>query len=73
MAEALAESEELYRTLIETAAEGIVIAKPDGTHLFVNNRLAQMFGYTIDELLSKPSLELMSKEEQKRQVIASEE
>ncbi len=68
-AEALADSEELYRTLIETAAEGIVIAKPDGTHLFVNNKLAEMFGYTIDELLSKPSFELMSKEEQKRQAL----
>ncbi len=67
--ETLAESERLYRTLVETSAEGIVIAKPEGTHIFVNNRLAQMFGYTIDELLSKSSFELMSKEEQQRQTL----
>ena len=65
---ALAESEQKYRTIVETAAEGIVITKPDGTHIFVNNRLAQMFGYSADELLRKSSFELMSEEEQKRQV-----
>src|SRR5208283_5387915 len=65
--EALAESERKYRTIVETAAEGIVITKPDGTHIFVNNRLAQMFGYSTDELLKKSSFELMTEEEQKRQ------
>ena len=64
----MAESEQKYRTIVETAAEGIVITKPDGTHIFVNNRLAQMFGYSTDELLRKSSFELMSEEEQKRQV-----
>ena len=67
--EALAENERKYRTIVETSAEGIVIAKPDGTHIFVNNRLAQMFGYSADELLGKSSFELMSEEEQKRQVL----
>ncbi|MGO8806744.1 MAG: PAS domain S-box protein, partial [Candidatus Bathyarchaeia archaeon] len=65
--EALAESEQKYRTIVETAAEGIVIAKLDGTHIFVNNRLSQMFGYSTGDLLKKSSFELMSKEEQKRQ------
>ncbi|MGA2385937.1 MAG: PAS domain S-box protein [Candidatus Bathyarchaeia archaeon] len=65
--EALAESEQKYRTIVETAAEGIVIAKTDGTHIFVNNRLAQMFGYSTDELLRKSSFELLSEEEQRRQ------
>ena len=68
LADALAESEQKYRTIVETAAEGIVIAKPEGTHIFVNNRLAQMFGYSTDELLKKSSFDLMSEEEQKRQV-----
>ena len=65
---ALVESEQKYRTIVETAAEGIVIAKPDGAHIFVNNRLAEMFGYSTDELLRKSSFDLMSEEEQKRQV-----
>ena len=67
LVDALAESEQKYRSIVETAAEGIVIAKPDGTHIFVNNRLAQMMGYSIDELLSKSSFDLLSEEEQKRQ------
>ncbi len=67
--EALAESEQKYRTIVETAAEGVVIAKPDGTHIFVNNRLAQMFGYSTDELLRKSSFELLSEEEQRRQAM----
>ncbi|MGA3112744.1 MAG: PAS domain S-box protein, partial [Candidatus Bathyarchaeia archaeon] len=67
--EALAASEQKYRTIVETAAEGIVIAKPDGTHTFVNDRLAQMFGYTTEELLRKSSFELMAKEEQRRQAL----
>ena len=67
--EALAASEQKYRTIVETAAEGIVIAKPDGTHIFVNDRLAQMFGYSTEELLRKSSFELMTKEEQRRQAL----
>jgi two-component system CheB/CheR fusion protein len=69
LANALAESEQKYRTIVETAAEGIVIAKPDGAHIFVNKRLAQMFGYSTDELLHKSSFELLSEEEQKRQAL----
>ncbi len=69
LANALAESEQKYRTIVETAAEGIVIAKPDGTHIFVNNKLAQMFGYSTEELLLKSSFELLSEEEQKRQAL----
>ena len=69
LGDALAESEQKYRTIVETAAEGIVIAKLDGTHIFVNNRLAQMFGYSTDELLKKSSFELMSKDEQRRQAV----
>ena len=68
--EALTASEQKYRTIVETAAEGIVIAKLDGTHTFVNDRLAQMFGYSTEELLNKSSFELMTKEEQRRQAFA---
>lgn len=51
--EELIESEQKYRMLIETAAEGIVLAKPDGKYNFINNRFAQMLGYTPDEILGK--------------------
>ena len=63
--EALAENEQKYRTIVETSAEGIVIAKPDGTHIFVNNRLAQMFGYSTDELLGNRALNSCLKKNKK--------
>ena len=66
---ALAESEQKYRTIIDTAAEGIAITSPEGNHIFVNNRLAQMLGYSTDELLRKSSFELMSEEEQRTQAL----
>lgn len=67
--EALKESEQKYRTIIDTAAEGIAITSPEGNHIFVNNRLSQMLGYSVDELLRKSSFELMSQEGQRRQVL----
>ncbi len=57
--EALAESEQKYRTIVETAAEGIAIATPEGKHTFANSKLTQMFGYSIDEALRKSSFDLM--------------
>ncbi len=40
----LTESEERYRTLVETSADGIAVARPDGTLVMVNGRAAQLFG-----------------------------
>ena len=51
--EALRQSEEKYRTMVETAAEGVVVAAPDGTYTYVNQRMADMLGYTPDEVLGK--------------------
>jgi len=58
--EALRESEEKYRTMVETAAEGVVVAGPDGTYTYVNQRMADMLGYTPDELLGKSVHDLTS-------------
>ncbi len=48
---ALHASEEKYRTIVETSAEGIAIGAPGGAFQYVNQRLADMLGYSAEELL----------------------
>jgi two-component system cell cycle sensor histidine kinase/response regulator CckA len=49
----LRESEEKYRTLVERANDGIVFIQ-DGILKYVNPRLAEIGGYTVDELINTP-------------------
>ena len=51
--EALRESEEKYCNLVERANDGIVIIQ-DGLMKYVNPRLAEMGGYTIEEVVDTP-------------------
>lgn len=51
--EALRESEELYRTLIEASNDAIAIVK-EGRHLYVNQRFTDLFGYSKEEATGKP-------------------
>ena len=53
MEEKLRNSEEKYRTLVETLMEGIWVLDKDANTRFVNPRMAQMLGYTIDEMMGK--------------------
>ncbi len=46
---ALRESEEKYRTLVESAAEGMFMAL-EGRFMYVNQTIADMLGYTKEEL-----------------------
>jgi PAS domain S-box-containing protein len=51
--ENLAESEERYRTAIESSNDGVAIIRAD-THLYVNRRFVEMFGYDrADEVIGK--------------------
>jgi len=51
--EALQRSERKYRTLVETAQEGIGISNPEENLLFVNQAFADLLGYKKEELLGK--------------------
>ena len=51
--EALRESEEKYRLLVENASDAIVVAR-DGMLCFVNSRAIALSGYSEEELLSNP-------------------
>ncbi len=48
---ALQESEQKYRQIVETAAEGIWISDRDDTIVFANKQLAQMLDYQPSELI----------------------
>ena len=50
---ALRESEERYRLLVERMREGLAQADNDGVLHFVNDRFCEMVGYTRDELIGR--------------------
>jgi PAS domain S-box-containing protein len=52
---ALMESEEKYRTLVETSIQGLVVAQQDPIRiLLANPAVASLTGYTLEELTSMP-------------------
>ncbi len=55
----LSESEEKYRTLLGTLNEGIMATDPDAVTSFVNERMAQMLGYNVDEMIGRPFYSFM--------------
>jgi two-component system, chemotaxis family, CheB/CheR fusion protein len=57
--DALRESEERYRGIVETASEGIWTTDPDGRLLFVNERTAEMLGYAPGELIGRFAFDFM--------------
>ena len=61
--EALRESQEKYRLLIENLNEGVWQIDHHGYTVFVNNRMAEMLGYTAQEMLSKHLFDFMDAQE----------
>ncbi len=51
---ALRESEERFRRIVELATEGIWATDLEGNTTFVNPRMAELLGYTVDEMLGRP-------------------
>jgi PAS domain S-box-containing protein len=52
--EALRESEERYRAIVETATDAIVTINRKGTIVFWNSAAQAIFGYSADEAIGKP-------------------
>jgi two-component system cell cycle sensor histidine kinase/response regulator CckA len=60
--EALRESEEKYRLLVENASEAIVVAQ-DGMLRFINSRTTELSGYSAEALKSNPFFDLVHPED----------
>src|SRR3954451_25304128 len=52
--DAVAQSEQRYRRIVENAAEGMVLVDSDGITRFVNSRAAEMCGLAVDDMLGRP-------------------
>jgi formate hydrogenlyase transcriptional activator len=51
---ALRESEERYRTLVETMNEGLGVTDERGVWTYVNEKFCKIVGYTYDEIVGRP-------------------
>ena len=60
--EALRGSEKKYRDLVENLQEGIWVIDKEGSTTFVNARMAEMLGYTVDEMLGKQLFSFMDEQ-----------
>jgi PAS domain S-box-containing protein len=64
MEKRLKESEERYRTLVETMNEGLVIVDRAGVVLFVNDRMCELMGYGRAELVGNQAISFFDEKNQ---------
>lgn len=57
--EALKESEQKYRRIVETSREGIWLIDDQDKTTFVNRQMAELLGYTVEEMLNHSFYEFM--------------
>ncbi len=55
----LKESEERYRRIVDTAAEGIWVLGPNTMTVFVNAKMAEMIAYSSEEIIGRPTTDFM--------------
>jgi len=60
--EALRKSEETYRQIVETALEGMWTFDAENRVTFANERLAEMSGYPLDEVIGAPISKFIDQE-----------
>jgi PAS domain S-box-containing protein len=71
--EALRESEERYRRIVETADEGIWQMDVNFETVYVNRRMADMLGYTPEEMMGRSYTSFMAAEDAPDQLTRIEE
>jgi PAS domain S-box-containing protein len=65
--EALRESEERFRKLVETMRIGLSAVDVKGVITYVNDQMCQMLGYTMDEMIGHPTTDFHDEESRKLQ------
>src|SRR6202165_3543663 len=63
-AEALRASEERHRRIVETAYEGIWVSDARNMTTFVNPRMAEMLGWTVEEMVGRPLFDFLDADAQ---------
>ncbi len=63
MGQALQKSEEEFRRIVATANEGIWVLDADVRTTFVNARMAEMLGYSGEEMMGRPFTDFMFEED----------
>ena len=59
----LSESEARYRSIFETANEGIATIDAESRIVLANPRMADMLGYTVEELIGRVAMDLVAPED----------
>jgi PAS domain S-box-containing protein len=57
---ALRESEERHRMLVESMNDGLGVQDENGVWTYVNNRFAEMLGYSRDEMIGRPLTDFLN-------------
>jgi PAS domain S-box-containing protein len=70
---ALSESEQFYRRIVETANIGIWIISPANSVTFANPRMAQLLGYRVEEMVGQPLAMFMDADREMHAPCASDE
>ncbi len=60
--QALRESEERYRSLVETMRDGLAIQSVDGVFTYINDRICEMFGRPREEIIGVDVIEFLTPE-----------
>lgn len=60
--QALRASEERFRKIVETSGEGIVVRDTDGIIIFANQRMADMIGFQVEQLVGMHVDDIVSKD-----------
>ena len=61
--EALILSEEKYKSLIESSDTSIIMVDPQGNYLYANSVVADLFGFTVEEIMTKNIRDLFPPEQ----------
>ena len=64
--EALRAHEEKYSHVVELSSEGIWIIDAEAKTAYVNQRMAEMLGYQVEELMERPFADFMTHEDQQK-------
>jgi len=66
MEEALLDSERKFRKIVETSNEGICLVNSKGSLIFVNEKLAEIIGYDMQEIIGKSLFDFMDKKSKEK-------